>query len=105
MAGGLAIRRRPPIYAAYFSEVRRTPGGAAYLLDCCYAVEVLDGAETNGASALFPEVDKFAHIKEATDRFREIGIEVLDSSVLLWTFPDTAAAITYFKGRLRPLRK
>lgn len=53
-----------------------------YLLDCCYAVEVMGGSETKTASTLrLGEIEQFAHIREATDRFTSIGIAFLDSSV------------------------
>jgi hypothetical protein len=54
----------------------------AYLLDCCYAVEVMGGRETKTASALQrSEVERYPHIREAVNRFAGIGVEFLDSSV------------------------
>ncbi len=54
----------------------------AYLLDCCYAVEVVGGRETKTASALqLSEFEKYPHIRAAVNRLAEIGIEVGDSSV------------------------
>ena len=54
----------------------------SYLLDCCYAVEVMGGGETKTASALrLAEFERYPHIREATDRFAGIGIAFLDSSV------------------------
>jgi hypothetical protein len=41
-------------------------------------VEILSGDETKTASALrLSEIEKFAHIREATDRFRELGVRFL----------------------------
>jgi hypothetical protein len=49
---------------------------------CRVALEVIGGEETKLASALrLPEIERFAHIKKAADRFAEIGIEVIDSSL------------------------
>jgi hypothetical protein len=60
-----------------------------YLLDCCYVVEVVGGDETKTASTLrLSEIERFAHIREAADRFAGIGIEVLDSSVFNAGDPD-----------------
>lgn len=54
----------------------------SFLLDCCYAIEVLGGIETKTASARqFSEFEKYPHITKAVSRFAEIGIEVIDSSV------------------------
>jgi hypothetical protein len=53
-----------------------------FLLDCCYGLEILTGDETKTASKLtLSEIENFAHVKDAADKFRELGISVSDSSV------------------------
>jgi hypothetical protein len=53
-------------------------------------------SETKTASALrLAEIERFLHIKEAADRFAEIGIEVLDSSVFNADDPEQFKLIDF----------
>ena len=69
-------------------DVVDTDGSSAkdqYLLDCCYAMETLavtENRESKTASALsLAEFERYPHIREAANRFAEMGIEFRDSSV------------------------
>jgi hypothetical protein len=48
-----------------------------FLLDCCYAIEILDGKETK-----FPTnyVESYSHLADAVRRFKNLGIDLTDSS-------------------------
>ena len=49
----------------------------SFLLDCCYSMELLDGKETK-----FPTnyVETYSHLADAVRRFRNLGIDLTDSS-------------------------
>jgi hypothetical protein len=57
----------------------------AYLLDCCYAIELLDGEETK-----FPRNYRaqYPHVDSAIKRFEQHGIDIGDSSVFRICDPD-----------------
>jgi hypothetical protein len=77
----------------------------SYLLDCCYAIEVLGGIEIKTASALhIYEFERYPHVREATRRFAEIGIEVIDSSVFNACEPEHFKFIDFELVGIDPLQ-
>lgn len=50
----------------------------SFLLNCCYSIELLGGEETK-----FPAnyVETYSHLADAIRRFRNLGIDLTDSSV------------------------
>lgn len=62
---------------------------AAYLLDCCYALELIGPDEVDfKVTADWVVQQSGAHIKEAVERFDRIGISALDSSVFHYADPE-----------------
>jgi hypothetical protein len=54
----------------------------SYLLDCCYALEVVRGDETKMPLTHHDSsIGSLAHIKDAAERFAKFGVNVSDSSV------------------------
>jgi hypothetical protein len=53
--------------------------GRMYALDCCYRMELLTGDERKFLAAGLREGNE--HMREAGRRFREVGIDLRDSSV------------------------
>ena len=57
-----------------------------YLLDCCYALELLSGTEMKLTA---PEIrDNRKYLQDAEMRFAELGIDVLDATVFNFHDPN-----------------
>jgi hypothetical protein len=61
---------------------------SAYLLDCCYAMELFDPGEID-FKATAEWVRNHKHIGAALQRFTQLGIAALDSSVFRYDDPAT----------------
>jgi len=60
---------------------------SAYLLDCCYSVELF-GSDDTEVKATDDTVRDHEHIEKARQRFREVGITTSDSSIFRYEDPD-----------------
>lgn len=78
----------PTFFGCHFIEDVIDENGQSlkqyYLLDCCYAMEILTGEETK-----FPRnyQAQHAHLHDAVRRFDELGINVRDASAFQMTDP------------------
>ncbi len=79
-----------------------------YLLDCCYALELLDLGEIDPITGFYMNEAKLVwlkhghltsyyenHVKDAEARFKMLGIATMDSSVLFYRDPETFKFIDF----------
>jgi hypothetical protein len=59
-----------------------------YLLNCCYALELIGPAEIAFKATTEGVRDNNEHIRRAIERFGKLGIEALDSSVFFHSDPE-----------------